>query len=252
MVVYFSGTGNSRFAARLIAERLGDGLTDAGLLIKKNSREPLASERPWVFVCPTYAWRMPKVFEKWLLQTELSGSTDAYFVLTCGSDIAAAGKYAEKFCADKGLRYRGIKEVVMPENYIAMFPVPGEAEALTITEKAVPAILSAADCIAAGTDLPERPVSAPDRVKSGAVNDKFYRLFVKADGFKVSDKCIGCGKCAELCPLNNVELHEGRPVWGKNCTHCMACICFCPAEAIEYGKKSVGKRRYKCPEVNVK
>nr|WP_264291386.1 MULTISPECIES: hypothetical protein [unclassified Dorea] len=28
------------------------------------------------------------------------------------------------------------------------------------------------------------------------------------------------------------------------CTHCMACICYCPAEAIEYGKKSVGKPRY--------
>ena len=33
-------------------------------------------------------------------------------------------------------------------------------------------------------------------------------------------------------------------VWGKNCTHCMACICYCPKEAIEYGKKSKGKPRY--------
>ena len=27
-------------------------------------------------------------------------------------------------------------------------------------------------------------------------------------------------------------------------THCMACICYCPKEAIEYGKKSKGKPRY--------
>ena len=48
----------------------------------------------------------------------------------------------------------------------------------------------------------------------------------------------------EKCPLNNIRLENGKPVWGKNCTHCMACICYCPKEAIEYGKKSKGKPRY--------
>ena len=47
-----------------------------------------------------------------------------------------------------------------------------------------------------------------------------------------------------LRPLNNIRLENGKPVWGKHCTHCMACICYCPKEAIEYGKKSKGKPRY--------
>ena len=59
-----------------------------------------------------------------------------------------------------------------------------------------------------------------------------------------SEACIGCGKCVELCPLSNIYLENGKPVWGKNCTHCMACICYCPKEAIEYGRKSKGKPRY--------
>ena len=79
---------------------------------------------------------------------------------------------------------------------------------------------------------------------SGPVNPIFYKCFVKADAFTANDKCIGCGKCAKMCPLNNIELKNSKPVWGKNCTHCMACICLCPTEAIEYGKKSVGKPRY--------
>ena len=46
-------------------------------------------------------------------------------------------------------------------------------------------------------------------------------------------------------PLSiQTTLRGGKPVWGKDCTHCMACICYCPAEAIEYGKKSLGKPRY--------
>ena len=73
---------------------------------------------------------------------------------------------------------------------------------------------------------------------SGPVNPVFYRFFVKADAFRATGACIGCGKCVELCPLNNIHLENGKPVWGKNCTHCMACICYCPKEAIEYGKRA--------------
>ena len=79
---------------------------------------------------------------------------------------------------------------------------------------------------------------------SGPVNPIFYKCFVKADAFTASDACIGCGQCVKRCPMNNVPLEDGKPVWGKNCTHCMACICYCPKEAIEYGKKSVGQPRY--------
>ena len=60
------------------------------------------------------------------------------------------------------------------------------------------------------------------------------------------DTCIGCGKCEKACPLNNIKLVDHRPVWGKRCTHCMACICRCPKEAIEYGKHSEGLPRYVC------
>ena len=44
--------------------------------------------------------------------------------------------------------------------------------------------------------------------------------------------------------MNNITLRVDKPVWGDRCTHCMACICCCPAEAIEYGRKSVGQPRY--------
>ena len=72
---------------------------------------------------------------------------------------------------------------------------------------------------------------------------------VKAKPFYTTDACVACGKCAELCVLNNITLNaDEKPVWGDNCTHCMACICNCPAEAIEYGKKSQGKPRYKGPD----
>jgi NAD-dependent dihydropyrimidine dehydrogenase PreA subunit len=39
------------------------------------------------------------------------------------------------------------------------------------------------------------------------------------------------------------------PVWGKECTQCLACIHRCPVQAIEYGKATIGKRRYVHPDL---
>ncbi|MGN0714279.1 MAG: EFR1 family ferrodoxin, partial [Anaerovoracaceae bacterium] len=81
-------------------------------------------------------------------------------------------------------------------------------------------------------------------VGSTVLNPIMYAMMISAKGFKVTDKCTGCGQCESRCPLNNVKLTDGKPIWGKDCTHCMACIAGCPAEAIEYGKKTQGKPRY--------
>ena len=132
----------------------------------------------------------------------------------------------------------------MPENYIALFSAPDKQEAKAIVENAKPAIRSIIDCFRNGMKFPAPRNNLYDRFMSSAVNPIFYKKIVKADAFTVSDACIGCEKCVQLCPLNNIRLDKDKPVWGSNCTHCMACICYCPKEAIEYGKRSVGKPRY--------
>ena len=249
MIIYFSGTGNSHFAAEFLSKQLQDDLLNAGEEIKDGKRGTLYSARPWVFVAPTYAWRVPHIFADYLRKASLSGSREAYFVLTCGGDIGNAGKYAAALCTELDLQYRGILEVVMPENYIAMFDAPEQQEARQIVAQAIPVLQTGAERILHNEPFPVRKTGAMDRLKSGIVNRAFYSLFVKADAFYATDACTGCGFCEKACPLNNIQIKGGHPVWGKNCTHCMACICGCSAEAIEYGKKSIGKPRYRCPIV---
>lgn len=248
MIVYFSGTGNSRYCAQMLAEELEDEVLDAAGYIKNGIAPELITGKPWVFVCPVYAWQMPRIFVDFIRGGSFAGSEDAYFVLTCGSDIGNAGEYIAPLCEEKGLNYRGTLPVVMPENYVAMFNVPDEAESEGIIAAARPVLKEAAGWIGAGEPFPERDVTVADRKKSGAINKGFYKRYVKAKAFYATESCVSCGECVERCLLNNVKLQEGKPVWGENCTHCMACICYCPTEAIEYGKKSKGKRRYRCPE----
>lgn len=248
MIVYFTATGNSRYCAQMLAEKLDDVCLDAFQFIRGGIAAEVASEKPWVFVSPVYSWKISRIFADFIRRSSFSGSRDAYFILTCGSDMGNAAPKNREICREKGLRCRGTFPVVMPENYIAMFDVPDTAQALKIIEAAGPAVERCAAWIRAGEDFPVPKAGVLDHLKSGIVNWAFYRFQVKTKPFTVSDTCIGCGKCAAVCPLGNISMREGKPVWDKCCTHCMACICACPVEAIEYGKVSRGKPRYQCPK----
>lgn len=248
MIVYFSGTGNSRYCAQMLSDELGDELTDAFPFIRDGVAAELCSERPWVFVSPTYGWQIPRVFADFLRSGSFTGCKAVYFVMSCGSEIGNAGARLAELCREKGLDYQGVLEVVMPENYVAMFAVPGAAEAAGIIDAARPVLTAGIDAVRRKEPFPEHRAGVVDKLKTGMVNPIFYALFVKAKAFYATSACISCGKCERGCPTNSISLRDGRPVWGDGCTHCMACICACPAAAIEYGKISHGKPRYQCPE----
>lgn len=246
MVFSFSGTGNSQFVAEKISEITSDKITDLNLKIKDNDTSGIECGENVIIVAPTYAWRLPKIVTDWLEKTDLINAKNAWFVMTCGGEIGNAAKYNKLLCEKKNLKYMGTYQILMPENYIAMFKSPGPDEAKKMIAKSVPDIEKAAEIIKSKECFPVPRNNAYDRLMSSAINPMFYSMFVKADAFYAKDSCNGCGKCVKLCPLNNIVLKDNKPAWGKNCTHCMACICHCPAEAIEYGNKSKGKPRYQC------
>ena len=244
MILYFSGTGNSRYTAREIAGITGERLVCINDIMRDGMNVRLSSHSPFVFVLPTYAWRMPRVAEEFIRKAGFAGTKDAYFILTCGSETGNAWKYAKRLCDKKGLKFLGLKGIKMPENYIVMFSAPGKDESKKIIGGALPDMVEAAERIKTGRPFEKPKLSFVDRIKSSLVNIMFYPLFVKADGFFAKESCVSCGLCEKICPLKNITLLSGRPVWGDSCTHCMACICACPEGAIEYSKKTKGKRRY--------
>lgn len=244
MILYFSGTGNSRYAALRLGELTGEPVTSINQCLKEKGAIGLHSRNHYVVVSPVYAWRLPRVVDQFIRGASFSGNTGIYFVLTCGEQVGNAAHYARRLCARKGLRFCGLAPLVMPENYITMYQAPGREESERIIRRAEPEIERLAGLIREGKPFPEARITAGDRVKSGPVNALFYPLFVNARGFYATEACVGCGRCAGLCPLNNIRLEGGRPVWGRRCTQCMACICGCPEEAVEYGKRTKGKARY--------
>ncbi len=248
MILYFTGTGNSKYLAGVLAKQLADEAVDVAALMKEGKHPTFTSDKPYVLVAPVYAWRLPKVFLQWVSRCKFTGNNKVYFIIDCGSEIGAAANYAKKFALKTGFEYMGTAEVVMPENYLVMFPPTPAEEDEGIIAAATEKAENLAKTIASQEPFSPIKNNFIGHFYSDFVNPFFYGFYIGAKKFYASDACISCGKCVENCMLNNISLKDGKPVWGKDCTHCMACICKCPPKAIEYGKNTKDRRRYICPK----
>lgn len=246
MILYFSGTGNSRKIAETIAEDLHDEVISLNDKIKKGSRETVNSDQALVFVTPVYAGRLPRVVEEYIRSILFTGNKKSYFVVTCYMTAHNEEKYIKKMCQEIGLTFAGFCSVKMPQSYIVMYEPPTKAVAKKIVAKGIEeahkiSLKIKNDSIVEDT---EHKVNFSEKLMSSVINPIMYGIMIKAKDFKTTDACNGCGTCENICPLNNITLQNNKPKWENKCAHCMACINACPNKAIEYGHKTEGKNRY--------
>ncbi len=115
MILYFSGTGNSKFVAEKIAKTTNDSVTSLNDLIKENKSIKIADNEKLVFVTPTYGWRIPKIVENKILTFNKSFNNNVYFVMTCGGEIRNAEVYLKKLCDKKAIIIRAAVKLLCPK-----------------------------------------------------------------------------------------------------------------------------------------
>lgn len=55
-------------------------------------------------------------------------------------------------------------------------------------------------------------------------------------------QCVGCGKCANICPAKAIVMAEGKPrINRKKCIRCFCCQEFCPVGAMQVGRTAVAR-----------
>ena len=248
MILYFTGSGNSRFVAEALAKRLEDGVVSLNDVIKSGSEPHFVSEKPFVVVAPIYAWRLPRFLEEFLRGCRFEGSRRLCFVPTMGGSSGAADMLCEKLCGEMGMEYGGFRGVKMPDNYVVGYELPKEDEAGAIVSAAIPELDEIASLIRSGERLEKTDRVLMPKLMTGLVNSFFYRFAVSDKNYAASDACTGCGLCEKLCPMNNITVTDGKPVFGGNCVACYACIHHCPAAALDCGSSAAKHGRYVCRE----
>ncbi len=239
MIIYFSGTGNSRSVARLLSEKLGDSdiiPVDADTL---DNPAALTSTLPCVWVMPVHSWGLPKAAKSALTAWDVTAPAH-YLVLTCGDDTGLAHKQWHAIAASRGWITRGMWSVQMPNTYISLPGFDVDSPELTAAKlEAMPQrVEEISSRIAAGSDECDVVTGSMPGLKTRLIYPLFMRYLTSPRRFRCdAARCIGCGRCVKACPLSNIVLDpiESTPRYGNRCTLCLACYHVCPQHAISYG-----------------
>jgi ferredoxin/flavodoxin len=237
MIFYFTGTGNSLYAARKLAENVGD--TELYSMVNPHAPEQIGGQNNRIgFVFPAYYGNLPRIVKKFIDGLNIHPETYIFGIVTMGGGFGAGSVAAlEKAVSEKGLQLRYGRGLLMPANYIVNY----NPMFLGRANKVDSAIKRISDDIKA---------QKSEIKKINFTADNLYKNIEWLDGeFFAESQCRGCGQCEKICPVGNIKLADKKPVWEHHCEHCMACIQWCPEKAIQYGAKTKKRGRYHHPHV---
>jgi ferredoxin len=219
----FTGTGNSLFAAR----KIGGTLVSIPQVIDAPTEY---ADDVIGFVFPQYGMGLPKMVRSFAAQNKFV--SEYAFAVSLYSYIrgGALTELASLVPLDYGAKLKS------PWNFIWAFGAPRDAE------KSLRKCEASLDKIAAEIgSRRSKAVKPSTRVGSAT---KFF----SDNKFKVSDACVKCGLCADVCPAGNIEMRDKPEFLGK-CEMCFACANLCPQSALNSSKAMSKHRRYRNPAV---
>lgn len=256
MIFYFSGTGNSLYAAKSIARHNSEELVSISAAVNSGDKfyeYSLKDNEIIGFIYPVYAWGPPGMVLEFIEKLKLNNYRDNYIfsVATCGDNIGNTMKVMEECLKKKGINLNSGFSIKMPNNYILMGDVDSkelEKEKLFAADGTLKNINNAIEQRITGVFRVEKGFLP--WLLTGFVNPMFNKFAIDTTKFYVNDNCTGCGICERVCNCNSIKVNE-RPQWGKRCTQCLACIHYCPAKAIQYGRGTEKKGRYTNPNIRI-
>lgn len=246
MILYFSASGNTEYIAKLLAKELDDECIDMNERIRTDDYTRVFSKKPFVICTPVYVCDIPIFVREYIKRLPFRGNRKVYYVFTSGGYAGMSGTTAKKLTVRKNMIYMGHAELTMPSNHIVSnaYPSTEPDECRRRISDSSGRISGIAYAIKHGEKLTARHVYLFEKLVILPFNPIWVRYMQPSKDFRTTDKCVGCGKCSRVCPINNIQMIEKRPVWGERCAHCMACILGCPFEAIEYADITPCKDKY--------
>ncbi len=256
VIYYFTGTGNNLAVAKKIANKLGDTKL-LKICSKQNELDTTTYDRVGI-VFPVYYYQPPLFVENFVKKLIFKNEQYKFAVSANGICRGIALENIRTQINQLGYKLDGEFSVMMPGNSITeygAFPKTYEKIVYRKSEKTIRNIVSIIkknQCTPpAGPRLLERLILKNDKQREKVMNIR--QEFLAYDvGFNCNENCNSCGTCIQVCPVQNIHLEDGRPMWEHKCQQCTACIQWCPNNSINFCDKTQKRKRYHHAEVILK
>jgi ferredoxin len=202
------------------------------------------------FVFPVYGFTMPNIVSRFIAQLPKDSNAYYFCIVTLGGiELGATHRTFEAFLKN-GIELNYTTKIYMPENYILFSIVPGDNLIKKHLQNSVKRIEETASEILDYKETKTKKSIFYNLSKNISLSES-NKWHLTAKKFVVGTNCIKCKKCIRVCPVENIRMDGGNIIFDEHCECCLACMHLCPKEAINYGEKTIGKKRYINKNINI-
>ena len=251
MIFYFSGTGNTRWAAQELAETTGERLLFIPEELKTTCEYTLADDERIGFCFPVHGWQSPHIVREFVSRLRIGNASGhyTYILCTCGDSTGLAVKMLTKQLAEKGIAVNSCQSLTMPESYVClpfMYTDTPEREREKKEQARKDLDIFIKVVKERQTGYSRLTLGLTPWTFSHVIGAYFNRYMITDKKFTVdADVCLHCGLCAKVCPVGDI-VFDGTPRWknDSSCTCCLSCYHHCPVHAINYGRITRKRGQY--------
>ena len=237
IIFYFTGTGNCLYVARQLA-KVNDENTELLSIpqMMKQKRTDFEADEIGI-VYPIYGHMPPYMVRQFIQRAHLKADY-LFAILTFGARKCNAVEIWDGIARKAGYHFDYINTLMMVDNWLPNFDMNEQIK----MDKHIPEHLAVITSDLASHKQWHQPVTEEERqMHAGFMAytklDPEVGFLKKAEKyFHITDSCIGCAVCTQVCPRGNYSLETGGVQAQGDCEFCFACIQNCPQKAIVFNK----------------
>lgn len=240
-IFYYSGTGFSLKAVKIIAEQIGDDVRITPIVGAMKQKDKKSDAERIGFVFPMHAFGVPDFVIEFIKNFRFGNPKYTFALITRGGAPTRMHKEMNKLLKVHGIKLDAFAYATAPNTFDTIFKIHKHPD---------PEVVKAQKRFTEDITTFSQRINNNEHFYDIGYRDRFSeyilfpfmrwlskktRYFSLENDFYSDDSCNSCGMCEKMCLSGKIKIKDEKPVWQKEveCQFCLACLQLCSSRAIQ-------------------